>query len=80
MSNAAESLREQEVSQRAFMVVRRAPLEEWRDVGKLLAGQREGKKMASMMKVIVGLKGSRCHHNERPRPRGPRGRSRGAYT
>jgi hypothetical protein len=35
--------------------------------------------MASIMKVIVGLEGSRCHHNKRPRPQGPWGRSRGAY-
>jgi hypothetical protein len=35
--------------------------------------------MASMMKVIVGSEGSRCHHDERPRLRGPRGRSHGAY-
>jgi hypothetical protein len=27
-----------------------------------------GRKMAFMMKVIVGLEGSRCHHDERPRP------------
>jgi hypothetical protein len=39
-----------------------------------------GKKMASMMKVIVGSEGSRCHHDERPRPRGSRGKSREAYT
>ena len=62
------------------MVVHGAPPEEWRDVGKLLAGRREGKKMASMMKVIVGSEGSRCHHDERSRPRGSQGKSRGAYT
>jgi hypothetical protein len=45
-------------------------------VGK---AERE-KKMASMMKVIVGSEGSRCHHDGRPRPRGPWGRSCGAYT
>jgi hypothetical protein len=39
-----------------------------------------GKKMASMMKVIVGSEGSRCHQNERLRPRGPRGKSHGACT
>jgi hypothetical protein len=33
-----------------------------------------------MMKVIVGSEGSRCHLDGRPRPRGPRGRSCGAYT
>jgi hypothetical protein len=32
------------------------------------------------MKVIVGSEGSRCYHDERPRPQGPRGRSCGAYT
>jgi len=62
------------------MVVHGAPPEERRDVGKLSAGRREGKKMASMMKVVVGLEGSRCHHGGRPRPRGPRGKSRGACT
>jgi len=36
--------------------------------------------MASVMKVIVGSEGSRCHYNEGPRPRGPRGRSHEAYT
>jgi hypothetical protein len=40
----------------------------------------EGKKMASMMKVMVGSEGSRCHHDESPRPRGSWGKSRGAYT
>jgi len=29
---------------------------------------KRGRKMASVMKVIVGLEGSRCHHDERPRP------------
>jgi hypothetical protein len=80
MSNAAKSLREREVSQGAFMVVRRAPPGEREDVGKLLARRREGKKMASMMKVIVGSEGSRCHHDGRPRPRSPRGKSCGACT
>jgi hypothetical protein len=41
---------------------------------------KRGRKMASMMKVIVGLEGSRCHHDKRPRPQGSWGRSRGAYT
>jgi hypothetical protein len=36
--------------------------------------------MASVMKVMAGLEVSGCHHNERPRPRGPQGRSHGAYT
>jgi hypothetical protein len=63
-----------------FMVVHRAPLGEWGDVGKLSAGRREGKKMASMMKVIVGSEGSRCHHDERPRPQGPWGKSHEACT
>jgi hypothetical protein len=36
--------------------------------------------MASVMKIIVGLEGSRCYHNEGPRPWGPRGRSHEAYT
>jgi hypothetical protein len=80
MSNAAKSLREREVSQGAFMVVCGAPPGERRDVGKLSARRREGRKMASMMKVIVGSEGSRCHHDERPRLRGSRGKSRGAYT
>jgi len=48
----------------------------WEVVGKA----ERGKKIASMMKVIVGSEGSRCHHEERPRPRGPQGRLRGAYT
>jgi len=60
------------------MVVRRVLLGEQRDVGKLLAGRREGRKMASMIKVIVGLEGSRCHHNGGPRPWGPQGKSHGA--
>jgi len=34
--------------------------------------------MASVMKVIVGSEGSRCHHDEGPRPWGPRGKSHGA--
>jgi len=68
------------VSQGAFMVVCRAPPGEWRDVRKLSARRRAGRKMASMMKVIVGSEGSRCHHEGRPRPRGPRGKSREAYT
>jgi hypothetical protein len=41
---------------------------------------KRGKKMASMMKVMVGSEGSRCHPDERPRPQGPRGKSRGACT
>ena len=41
---------------------------------------KRGKKMASVMKVIVGSEGSRCHHDGRPRPRGLRGKSRGACT
>jgi len=64
------------VSQGAFMVVCGEP---WRDVRKLSVRRREGKKMASVMKVIVGEEGSRCHHDERPRPQGSWGRSRGAY-
>jgi hypothetical protein len=47
----------------------------WEIVGKA----ERGRKMASMMKVIVGLEGSRCHLDGRPRPQGPRGRSREAY-
>ena len=80
MSNAAKSLWEREVSQGAFMVVRGVPPGKRGDVGKLSAGRREGKKMASVMKVIVGLEGSRCHHDRRPRPQGSRGKSRGACT
>jgi hypothetical protein len=38
------------------------------------------RKMASVMKVIVGLEGSRCHHAKRPRPQGPQGRSHEACT
>jgi len=38
------------------------------------------RRMASMMEVIVGSEGSRCHLDGRPRPRGPQGRSREAYT
>jgi hypothetical protein len=78
MSNAAESLREQEVSQGAFMVVRGAPPEERRDVGKLSVRRREGKKMASVMKVIVGSEGSRCHHDEGSRHWGFWGKLHGA--
>jgi hypothetical protein len=48
--------------------------------GSCRQGEEGGKKMASVMKVIVGSEGSRCHHDERPRPRAFRGRSRGAYT
>jgi len=73
MSNAAKSLREREVSQGTFMV-RTGRCREV--VGK---AERE-KKMASVMKVIVGSEGSRCHLDGRPRPWGPRGRSREAYT
>jgi len=62
------------------MVVCGVPPGEWRDVGKLSARWREGKKMASVMKVIVGSEGSRCHHNGRSRPWGPRGKLRGACT
>jgi hypothetical protein len=36
------------------MVLRGATLGERRDVGELSVRRREGKKMASMMKVIVG--------------------------
>jgi hypothetical protein len=36
--------------------------------------------MASMMKVIVGSEGSRCHHDRRPRPRGSWGKSHEACT
>jgi hypothetical protein len=61
------------------MMVCGAPPEGWGDVGKLSARWREEKKMASMIKVIVGSEGSRCHHDEGPRPQGPWGRSRGAY-
>jgi hypothetical protein len=68
------------VSQGAFMVVCGVPLGIRGDVGKLLARRREGRKMASVMKVIVGSEGSRCHLGGRPRPWGPRGRSRAAYT
>ena len=60
------------------MVARGAPPGERGDVGKLSARQREGKEMASVMKVIVGSEGSRCHHGGRPRPRGSQGKSRGA--
>ena len=36
----------------------------WRVVGRV----KRGRKMASMIKVIVGLKESRCHYDKRPRP------------
>jgi len=67
-------------SQRAFMVVHGMPPGKQRDVRKLLVGQREGKKMASVMKAIVESEGSRCHHDEGPRPQGSQGRSHGEYT
>jgi hypothetical protein len=38
----------------------------WKVVGRA----KRGRKMAAMMKVIVGSGGSRCYHNERPRPWG----------
>ena len=41
--------------------------------------EKRGRKMASVMKVIVGSEGSRCHYDERPRPWGSWGRSHGAY-
>jgi hypothetical protein len=47
---------------------------------EVVGGAKRGKKMASMMKVIVGSEGSRCHHDERPRPQGPQGKSHGACT
>jgi hypothetical protein len=40
---------------------------------------KRGKKMASVMKVIVGSEGSRCYHDEGPRTRGSQGRLHGAY-
>ncbi len=43
MNNAAKSLRNQRVSQRAFMVVRRVPLGMWENVRELSVGRREGK-------------------------------------
>jgi len=67
-------------SEGLFMAVCGAPPGERGDVGKLSAGRREGKKMASVMKVIEGSEGSRCHLDGRPRSRGPRGRSCEAYT
>ena len=60
------------------MVVCRVPPGEQRDVGKLSVRWREGKKMASMMKVIVGSEGSRCHHNEGSRHWGFWGKFLGA--
>jgi hypothetical protein len=36
--------------------------------------------MASVMDVIAGSEGSRCHHDEGPRPQGPWGKSCGACT
>jgi hypothetical protein len=39
-----------------------------------------GKKVASVMKVIVGSEGSRCHYKGRPRPWGPWGKLREACT
>ena len=48
----------------------------WEVVSKV----ERGKKMASVMKVIVGSEGSRCHLDGKPRLQGPRGRSREAYT
>ena len=60
------------------MVVHGVPLGEWRDVGELSAGRREGKKMASVMKVIVGSEGSRCHHDEGSRHWGFWGKLHGA--
>jgi len=62
-----------------FMVACRAPPGHREMSGSCRQGG-ERKKMASMMKVIVGSEGSRCHHDERPRPRGSRGKSRGACT
>ena len=62
------------------MMVHGMPPGERRDVGELSVRRREGEKMASMMKVIVGLEGSRCHHDGRPRPQGSRGKLREACT
>jgi len=47
---------------------------------EIVGRAKRGRKMASVMKVMVGSEGSRCHHDGRPRPRGSRGRLRGAYT
>jgi hypothetical protein len=60
MSNAAESLQVWRVSQRAFMVVRRAPLGELERCWEVVGRVKRGRKMASVIKVIVGLEGSRC--------------------
>jgi hypothetical protein len=46
---------------------------------KVVGRVKRGWKMASVMKVIVGSEGSRCHHDGRPRPWGPWGRLCGAY-
>ena len=47
----------------------------WEVVGRV----KRGRKMASVMKVIVGSEESRCYHDGRPRPQGSWGRSHEAY-
>jgi hypothetical protein len=47
----------------------------WEVVGRA----KRGRKMASMMKVIVELEESRCYHDRRPRPQGSQSRLCGAY-
>ena len=65
----------------AFMVDHGAPPEMWENVGKLSVGRREGRKMASMMKVIEGPRMKRdAIFDKRPRPRGFPDRSHVADT
>ena len=59
VSNAAESLQKQEVSQMAFMVVCGAPPEKQENIGELSVGRRE-RKMAPVIKVMVWSEESRC--------------------
>jgi len=42
---------------------------------RVVSRVKGGRKIASVMKVVVGLEGSRCHHDGRPRPWGSQGRS-----
>jgi hypothetical protein len=79
MSNAAKSLREREVSQRGFYGGPRGATRRMGRCQEVVSKAERGKKMASVMKVIVGSEGSRCHHDEGPRPQDSRGKSRGAY-
>jgi hypothetical protein len=78
MSNAAKSLQERGASQWAFYGGLQGATRRVERCRGIVSRAKRRRKMASVMKVIVGSEGSRCHHDEGSRHWGFWGKLHGA--